>query len=136
MLEDNAPDIMTLRHSASHVAAQAIRTCCRRRGWESVRLLEDGFYYDFDKPEGFAPEDLEKIEARMKEIVKANLPMIRKECRRRRRRRSSPTSPYKLEADPRAGGPDDQHLPAGRFRGPLPRPARELHRARSRRSSC
>lgn len=40
---------------------------------------EDGFYYDFDRPEPFAPEDLSRIEKRMKEIIKKNSPFIRKE---------------------------------------------------------
>ena len=40
-------------------------------------VIENGFYYDFDVPETFSPEDLEVIEARMREIVKAKLPLRR-----------------------------------------------------------
>jgi threonyl-tRNA synthetase len=52
--------------------------------WPDVKLgigpsIEDGFYYDFDKKEPFAPEDLEKIEAKMREIIAAGLPFVREE---------------------------------------------------------
>jgi len=65
-------DLDTLRHSTSHVMAQAVKAL-----WPDVKLgigpsIEDGFYYDFDKPEPFVPEDLAKIEAKMRDIVKAN----------------------------------------------------------------
>ena len=95
MVED--ADIMTLRHSASHVMAQAVTDL-----YPGVKLgigpaIEDGFYYDFDLPVGFAPEDLEKIEARMKEIVKANLPLVRREVTRGEAERIFADQPYKLE---------------------------------------
>jgi len=52
--------------------------------WPDVKLgigpsIEDGFYYDFDKKEPFAPEDLEKIEAKMRELIAAGLPFVREE---------------------------------------------------------
>ncbi len=52
--------------------------------WPETKLgigpaIEDGFYYDFDKAEPFAPEDLARIEAKMAEIVKADLPFVRQE---------------------------------------------------------
>ena len=55
--------------------AQAVKAL-----WSGVKLgigpsIEDGFYYDFDKPEPFDPEDLGKIEAKMRQIVKANTTM-------------------------------------------------------------
>jgi len=66
-------ELQTLRHSCSHVMAAAVKSL-----WPDVKLaigpsIDDGFYYDFDKPEPFAPEDLEKIESRMHEIVKQGL---------------------------------------------------------------
>ena len=68
-----------LRHSCSHVMAQAVTDL-----FPGVRVaigpsIEDGFYYDFDKPEPFAPEDLKKIENRMQEIIKQNLAFLREE---------------------------------------------------------
>jgi threonyl-tRNA synthetase len=66
-------DLETLRHSASHIMAQAVIEL-----FPGVKLgigpsIENGFYYDFDMPEQITPEDLPKIEKKMKEIIKANL---------------------------------------------------------------
>jgi threonyl-tRNA synthetase len=78
----DATPLATLRHSTSHVMAQAVK-----RLFPGVKVaigpaIEDGFYYDFDKPEPFTPEDLVKIEQVMGEIVKANLPFERREMPR------------------------------------------------------
>ena len=59
-------DLDALRHSTSHVMAQAVKEL-----WPDTKLgigpsIEDGFYYDFDREEPFAPEDLEAIEAKMR----------------------------------------------------------------------
>lgn len=64
-------------HTASHVMAQAVK-----RLFPNVKLtigpaIDTGFYYDFDAPEPFTPETLEKIEAEMKKIVKEALPLER-----------------------------------------------------------
>jgi threonyl-tRNA synthetase len=71
-----------LRHSISHVMAQAVQDT-----FAGVRVgigpsIEDGFYYDFEYAETFTPEDLEKIERRMHEIVAANYPFKRQEVSR------------------------------------------------------
>ncbi|MFA5146513.1 MAG: threonine--tRNA ligase [Candidatus Omnitrophota bacterium] len=75
-------DLNTLRHSTSHVMAQAVKSL-----WPGTKLgigpsIEDGFYYDFDKPEPFVPEDLEKIEAKMREIVKKDYKFEREELKK------------------------------------------------------
>ena len=72
----------TLRHSASHVMAQAVK-----RLFPDVKLaigpaIENGFYYDFARSEPFTPGDLEKIEAEMREIARADLPFARRELPR------------------------------------------------------
>ncbi|MCX7661997.1 MAG: threonine--tRNA ligase, partial [Candidatus Omnitrophica bacterium] len=72
-------DLNTLRHSCSHVMAQAVKEL-----WPETKLgigpaIEDGFYYDFDKKEPFLEEDLKKIEERMKKIIEENLPFVRQE---------------------------------------------------------
>jgi len=69
----------TLRHSCSHVMAEAVKEL-----WPEVKLgigpaIEDGFYYDFEKKEPFTDEDLVKIEKKMQEIIKKNGPFIREE---------------------------------------------------------
>ena len=66
-------ELPVIRHTASHIMAQAVQ-----RIWPGTKLaigpaIDDGFYYDFDKEGGFSPEDLEKIEAEMKKIIKENL---------------------------------------------------------------
>ncbi len=72
----------TMRHSTSHVMAQAVK-----RLFPDVKVaigpaIEDGFYYDFAKAGPFAPEDLARIEAVMREIVSADLPFERTEMPR------------------------------------------------------
>ena len=62
-----------LRHSASHVMAQAVKELFPDVKVTIGPAIEDGFYYDFDTPRPFTPEDLEKIESRMTEIVKSGL---------------------------------------------------------------
>src|SRR5438067_6968527 len=61
-----------LRHSATHVMAQAVQELFPGTKLTIGPTIEDGFYYDFDSPHRFTPEDLEKIEGRMQEIVKGN----------------------------------------------------------------
>ncbi len=67
------------RHSASHIMAQAVKDLFPGAKVTIGPAIEDGFYYDFDYERGFTPGDLEKIESRMAEIIKANRPFIRKE---------------------------------------------------------
>jgi len=65
-----------LRHSAAHVMAQAVKSLYGKVKLAIGPAIEEGFYYDFDTEKPFTPEDLEKIEARMKEIIKGNFPFI------------------------------------------------------------
>ena len=67
-----------VRHTAAHVMAEAVQSIYPEAKVTIGPVIEDGFYYDFDFPRGFTPEDLEKIEERMKEIVKVGSPMLRK----------------------------------------------------------
>ncbi len=66
-----------LRHDAAHVMAQAVQELYPGTQVTIGPVIEDGFYYDFAREEPFTPEDLEKIEARMHEIVKRDLPIRR-----------------------------------------------------------
>ncbi|MGE5592105.1 MAG: threonine--tRNA ligase [Betaproteobacteria bacterium] len=71
-----------LRHSTAHVLAQAVK-----RLFPEVKLaigpaIENGFYYDFDKPEPFTLDDLGRIEQEMRNIVSENLPIVREEISR------------------------------------------------------
>lgn len=74
----------TLRHSASHVLAQAVK---RLYGDQKIQIaigpaIANGFYYDFDVDEPFSTEDLGRIQAEMEAIVKADLPIRRREVSR------------------------------------------------------
>lgn len=71
-----------LRHSVSHVMAQAVQDTFKGVQVAIGPSIEDGFYYDFEYSETFTPEDLEKIESRMKEIVNSDSPFIRREVSR------------------------------------------------------
>src|SRR5260370_33067262 len=74
----------TLRHSTSHVMAQAVKRLFPRVKVAIGPAIEDGFYYDFLKAEPFTPEDLARIEDTMREIVKADYPFTREEMPRER----------------------------------------------------
>ncbi len=67
-----------LRHSTSHLMAQAVKDLFPGVKVAIGPSIENGFYYDFDYDPGFTEEDLEKIEKRMKEITAANIPI---ECK-------------------------------------------------------
>jgi len=66
-----------LRHDAAHVMAQAVQELYPGTQVTIGPAIENGFYYDFAREEPFTPEDLEKIEKRMHEIVKRDLPIVR-----------------------------------------------------------
>lgn len=67
------------RHSASHIMAEAVKELFPEARLAIGPAIEDGFYYDFDVERPFTPEDLEKIEKRMQEIIKMNSPFVREE---------------------------------------------------------
>ncbi len=62
-----------IRHSTSHVMAQAVKELFPEAQLTIGPSIEDGFYYDFDYPPGFSPEDLERITLRMQEIIEKDL---------------------------------------------------------------
>ncbi len=67
----------TLRHTASHILAQAVKRLFPEAKLAIGPSIENGFYYDIDCDESFSTETLSKIEAEMKKIVKENLPVKR-----------------------------------------------------------
>jgi threonyl-tRNA synthetase len=71
-----------IRHSTSHLMAQAVKQLYPEAQVTIGPVIEDGFYYDFSYPEGFTPDDLDKIQKRMEEIVKQDLPVQREEIPR------------------------------------------------------
>ncbi len=90
-------ELQTLRHSASHVMAQAVK-----RLFPEVKLtigpaIDSGFYYDFDTDHAFTREDLDAIEAEMKKIAKENLKIERFELPREEALELMKDEPYKIE---------------------------------------
>ncbi|HUV15088.1 MAG TPA: threonine--tRNA ligase [Pelolinea sp.] len=86
-----------LRHSTAHVMAQAVLDQFPDAQIAIGPAIEDGFYYDFDLPRPLTPEDLEKIEARMKEIIKGDFPFKREVVDADKAREIFKGQTYKIE---------------------------------------
>jgi threonyl-tRNA synthetase len=67
-------DLYRIRHSAAHVMAQAVVEMFPEAKYTIGPPVENGFYYDFDLPRNLTPEDLEKIEKRMRQIIAGRHP--------------------------------------------------------------
>lgn len=86
-----------IRHSCAHVMAQAVLEMFPEGKLGIGPPIEDGFYYDFDLHRPLTPEDLARIEARMREIIAGNHPFIRREVTPEEARALFRDQPYKLE---------------------------------------
>ena len=74
-VQEAEDELRAIRHTASHVLAQAVKRLYPETKLAIGPAIDDGFYYDFDREGGFTPEDLEKLESEMTKIVKENLPV-------------------------------------------------------------
>lgn len=90
-------ELRTLRHSASHILAQAVKRLFPNTKLAIGPAIDNGFYYDFDSDTAFTNEDLEKLEAEMKKIVKENLKIERFELPRAEALELMKDEPYKIE---------------------------------------
>ena len=86
-----------LRHSTAHLMAQAVTDLFPGAKWAIGPPIEDGFYYDFDVPAPFTPEDLERIEARMVELARERQRYVREEVPKEAAREEFADQPYKIE---------------------------------------
>ena len=84
-------------HTASHILAQAVQHLFPGAKLAIGPAIEDGFYYDFDVPSPFTPEDLEKLEAEMAAIAKQDLPIERFSLPVEEAKKLMADQPYKLE---------------------------------------
>ena len=97
-----------IRHSAAHVLAQAVQQMFPEAKLGIGPPVTDGFYYDFDVPQAFTPEDLEALEKRMRQIVKDGQLFSRRVYESKDVARAELAGePYKLElVDDKSGDPD------------------------------
>ena len=77
LTRDSPEGLELLRHDAAHVMAEAVKELYPDTQVTIGPAIEDGFYYDFAREEPFTPADLETIEARMREIVDRDEPIVR-----------------------------------------------------------
>ena len=97
VVADSPDGLSIVRHSTAHVLAQAVQEL-----FPAARLgigppVENGFYYDFDVPAAFAPDDLKAIEQRMRQIVKQGQRFQRRPVTDDEARAELAAEPYKLE---------------------------------------
>jgi threonyl-tRNA synthetase len=99
VVEESDRGLFTLRHSTAHVLAQAVLDLFEGATFAIGPPIEDGFYYDFQLPDGatFNPDDLERLEARMREIIAECQPFIRDEITEARALDLFRDHPFKVE---------------------------------------
>jgi len=106
-------ELYRVRHSASHVMAQAVLEMFPEGKIAIGPATDDGFYYDFDLPRPLNPQDLESLEKRMREIIRQDHPFVYREVSADEARQRFADQPYKLELirDLEAGGQDEHGNP-------------------------
>jgi len=89
--------IETIRHSLAHVLASATQELYPKTKFGIGPDIANGFYYDFDLPKPLTPEDLPKIEKKMKELIKENISFKKKTVSKKEAQALFKNQPYKLE---------------------------------------
>jgi len=95
--EDQVSSLETMRHSASHVMAEAVQSLFPDAKFGIGPSTDDGFYYDFELPRSLTPDDLGIIEKKMKESIKAKAAFTREEISKEEALKLFETQPYKIE---------------------------------------
>ncbi|HAT13324.1 MAG TPA: threonine--tRNA ligase [Microcoleaceae bacterium UBA11344] len=98
-IQKDSQTLQRLRHTCAHILAMAVQTLFPETKVTIGPTTDNGFYYDFDRKQPFTPEDLSKIEAEMRRIIQANLPVICEVVEREQIRDEiiELGEPYKLE---------------------------------------
>ena len=96
-MSEELNELQTLRHSASHMLAQAVKRLFPNTKLAIGPAIDNGFYYDFDIDTPFSREDLDNLEAEMKKIAKENLKIERFELPRDESLALMKDEPYKIE---------------------------------------
>lgn len=97
MSKNSENNLQALRHTASHILAQAVKRLYPETKLGIGPAIEDGFYYDFFRKEPFTPENIEKITAEMKKIIKENLKVEKFESDKKNAAQILKNEPFKLE---------------------------------------
>jgi len=99
MQQSDEQQLLRIRHTCAHLLAMAVQTLFPETKVTIGPTTETGFYYDFDRTQPFTPDDLPAIEAQMRRLIRANLPIIREEVDREQMRVEIErlNEPYKLE---------------------------------------
>jgi len=95
--EEKEARLEKMRHSAAHVMAEAVQSLFLGTKFGIGPAIEDGFYYDFELPRALVPEDLLRIEAKMREIIAANAAFAKEEMDKAKALQFFWDQPYKLE---------------------------------------
>ena len=95
--QEKEEKLETMRHSASHIMAEAVLSMFPNAKFGIGPAIENGFYYDFELPRSLTPDDLPVIEEKMNEIVKSNSTFEKDEISKEEARKLFSDQPYKLE---------------------------------------
>jgi threonyl-tRNA synthetase len=95
--QESDEQLEKMRHSASHVMAEAVQCLFPGAKFGIGPMIENGFYYDFELPRALAPEDLPVIENKMREIVSQDVPFVTERISKEKARKLFSSQPYKLE---------------------------------------
>ncbi len=90
-------NLEALRHSASHIMADAVQSLYPGTKLGIGPAIDNGFYYDFDRKEPFTPDDLAKIEKKMEAIIKADEPFKKESISKKEAQKVFKKETYKLE---------------------------------------
>jgi threonyl-tRNA synthetase len=96
-LEERDEQVARMRHSTSHIMAEAVQCLFQGAKFGIGPMIENGFYYDFELPRALAPDDLPVIEGKMREIIGQDVPFVTEKMSKEKARKLFAAQPYKLE---------------------------------------
>jgi threonyl-tRNA synthetase len=95
--EEREEQVARMRHSTSHIMAEAVQCLFPGAKFGIGPMIENGFYYDFELPRALAPDDLPVIEGKMREIIGQDVPFVTEKMSKEKARKLFAAQPYKLE---------------------------------------
>jgi threonyl-tRNA synthetase len=95
--KEKEEQVARMRHSASHIMAEAVQSLFPEAKFGIGPMIENGFYYDFELPRALVPEDLPVIESKMREIISQDVPFVTENVSKEKARKLFAAQPYKLE---------------------------------------